>query len=104
MKLRRLHSLPSQRASGFQYPADSHLHTSTKRTPHISMERSSMSVKLLDATDWSGKAFSGHWKLLDGGHLDVIEPATGQPIGGVSKATPGDIRFACASAQQAQPG
>ena len=63
-----------------------------------------MSMKLLDATNWSGKALSGEWKALDGGHLDVIEPATGQPIGGVSKATPADIRIACGAALQAQPG
>ena len=63
-----------------------------------------MSMKLLDATDWSGKALSGEWKALEGGHLDVIEPATGQPIGGVSKATPDDIRAACGGAQQAQRG
>ena len=63
-----------------------------------------MSIKLLDATEWSGKALSGEWRALDGGHLDVIEPATGQPIGGVSKATPADIRIACGAALQAQPG
>ena len=34
----------------------------------------------------------------------MIEPATGQPIGGVSKATPEDIRVACGAALQAQSG
>ena len=63
-----------------------------------------MSMKLLDATDWSGKALSSEWRALDGGHLDVIEPATGQPLGGVSKATPADIRVACGAALQTQSG
>jgi len=59
---------------------------------------------LLKTTDWSGNALSGTWKPLAGGPLSIIEPATGQPVGRVSKATAQDVRDGCAVARQAQPG
>ena len=59
---------------------------------------------LLSTTEWSGKALAREWKPLTGGPLDVIEPATTQPIGRVSRAAPDDVRASCAAARQAQKG
>ena len=61
-----------------------------------------MSGSLLNTTEWSGKALAGEWRPLTGGPLDVIEPATNQPIGRVSRAAPDDVRASCAAARQAQ--
>jgi benzaldehyde dehydrogenase (NAD) len=59
---------------------------------------------LLSTTEWSSKGLADEWKPLTGGPLDVIEPATNQPIGRVSRATPDDVRASCAAARQAQKG
>jgi benzaldehyde dehydrogenase (NAD) len=61
-----------------------------------------MSLSLLAATEWSGKALSGEWKTLAGGRLDVIEPATGQTLGRVACANAADVRAGAAQARKAQ--
>ncbi|MFZ2386587.1 MAG: benzaldehyde dehydrogenase [Polaromonas sp.] len=63
-----------------------------------------MTSSLLKITDWAGKALMGEWKALAGGHIEVIEPATGQPLGRVGRANPQDVRQSCAQARQAQKG
>jgi benzaldehyde dehydrogenase (NAD) len=61
-----------------------------------------MTSSLLKTTDWAGKALAGEWKALAGGNIEVIEPATGQPLGRVARATPQDVRQSCAQARKAQ--
>lgn len=61
-----------------------------------------MSLSLLAATEWSGKALAGEWKALAGGRLDVTEPATGQPLGRVARASAADVRSSAAQARHAQ--
>ena len=61
-----------------------------------------MTLHLMSSADWNGCAFDGNWKPLDGGKIDVIEPATGQPIGRVARASAQDVRSGCAQARQAQ--
>jgi benzaldehyde dehydrogenase (NAD) len=61
-----------------------------------------MSLSLLAATEWSGKALAGEWKSLAGGRLDVIEPATGQTLGRVACANAADVRDSAKQARQAQ--
>lgn len=61
-----------------------------------------MSDGLLTKTNWSGKALAGEWMALAGGQVEVTEPATGQPIGRVSRANAQDVRSSCAAAKQAQ--
>ena len=61
-----------------------------------------MTGHLLSLTDWADKALSGGWKALGGGVIDVVEPATGQPLGRVARANAQDVRAACATARRAQ--
>ena len=61
-----------------------------------------MSLSLLAATEWNGKALAGEWKTLAGGRIDVIEPATGQTLGRVARAGAADVRASAAQARQAQ--
>jgi len=61
-----------------------------------------MTSSLLTSTDWAGKGLSGEWKTLSGGAIDILEPATGESLGRVARATPADVRAACALARQAQ--
>jgi benzaldehyde dehydrogenase (NAD) len=63
-----------------------------------------MTSSLMTATKWAGKGFTGEWKTLSGGDLDVTEPATGQLLGGVGLALAQDVRASCAQARQAQKG
>ena len=63
-----------------------------------------MTSSLMTTADWSGKALSGTWKTLAGGHIDVAEPATGQALARVARANAQDVREACASAAKAQAG
>lgn len=63
-----------------------------------------MTSPFLSPADWSGKALSGSWKTLSGGHIDVTEPATGQNLARVARANPQDVRKACAAAAKAQTG
>ncbi|HMN80253.1 MAG TPA: benzaldehyde dehydrogenase [Burkholderiaceae bacterium] len=58
---------------------------------------------LSDPARWAGKALRGDWVSLQGGTIDVREPATGQTLGQVAAASPADIRAAAAAARQAQP-
>lgn len=61
-----------------------------------------MTSSLLTAADWSGKALLGTWNALGGGQIDVIEPATGDVLGRVARATAQDMRTAAAAAARAQ--
>jgi benzaldehyde dehydrogenase (NAD) len=61
-----------------------------------------MTLSLLAATEWSGKALAGEWKTPGGGRLNVIEPATGQTLGRVGRAGAADVRASAAQARQAQ--
>lgn len=63
-----------------------------------------MNQDLLQMDAWAEKAFGGTWTRLRGGTLPVLEPATNQPISGVSKADSADVAAACAAARAAQPG
>ncbi len=62
-----------------------------------------MTSNLLTSTDWAGKALSGTWRALGAGLIEVTEPATGEVLAQVARATPQDVREACATAAQAQP-
>lgn len=57
---------------------------------------------LLKGSDWSGKAFVGEWQSLSGGQIDIKEPATGQSLGRVARATADDVRVSAVQARQAQ--
>ncbi|MDO8768553.1 MAG: benzaldehyde dehydrogenase [Burkholderiaceae bacterium] len=63
-----------------------------------------MTSSLFTTADWPGKALSGIWKTMTGGHIDVIEPATGQTLTQVARASAQDVREAAAAAAQAQVG
>ncbi len=51
---------------------------------------------------WAERVFNGQWVLPMGGRCQVIEPATGEPLGYVGLAEAQDITQACASAADAQ--
>lgn len=59
---------------------------------------------LLNPDTWSGKAFTGQWQALSGGLIEVMEPATGECLATVARATPADVRAAAAAARAAQRG
>lgn len=59
---------------------------------------------LLDDRAWAGKIFSGGWVDGSGGTAEVVEPATGQPLGRVGAATPADVAKAAERAADAQRG
>ncbi|KWR87818.1 benzaldehyde dehydrogenase [Cupriavidus sp. IDO] len=61
-----------------------------------------MTKSVLSDADWSGKAFTGEWRSLSGEPIVVTEPATGQPLGRVGRATASDMRTSAAQARQAQ--
>jgi len=46
---------------------------------------------LLAETDWHGKIWTGRWSEPSGGTYDAVEPATGQVIAPVGRATPLDV-------------
>jgi benzaldehyde dehydrogenase (NAD) len=60
-------------------------------------------TSLLDAHDWTGALYLGGWAEPGAGSYDVIEPATGQVLGTLGLASPGDVARASALAAQAQP-
>jgi benzaldehyde dehydrogenase (NAD) len=60
-------------------------------------------MALLDPATWSGQIYSDGWRESLGGSRPVIEPATGESIGEVGIANPGDIEQAAALAAKAQP-
>lgn len=65
------------------------------------MSRSS--TPFLDGAPWRERIFDGDWIAAQGGTLEVIEPATGQPLHRTGLASVADIDQACAKAAQAQP-
>ncbi len=46
---------------------------------------------LLDDGAWHGKVWTGAWTDGSGGTYDAVEPATGQTIAPVGRATPEDV-------------
>lgn len=63
-----------------------------------------MDDMLMDAGIWAGKALVQGWEELQGGCIEVREPATGSVLARVALADPADVRRACSVAQQAHPG
>ena len=61
-------------------------------------------MALLDTGAWQGKVWTGAWTDGSGGTYDAVEPATGETIGSVGKATPADVSTAAARAVEAQRG
>lgn len=61
-----------------------------------------MTLSLLAAAEWSGRALAGTWKPLAGGRIEITEPATGQPLGRVARASAADVRESAAAARAAQ--
>lgn len=61
------------------------------------------STPFLDGAPWRERIFDGDWIAAQGGTLEVIEPATGQPLHCTGLASVADIDQACAKAAQAQP-
>jgi benzaldehyde dehydrogenase (NAD) len=59
-----------------------------------------MADSVLKSNDWSGKFLSGGWK--SGSVMDVVEPATGETLAQVARATAADVRAAAAAAKDAQ--
>src|SRR3712207_2786710 len=59
-------------------------------------------VALLDDGAWQGKLWTGDWTDGSGGSYDVVEPATGDVVGAVGKATPEDVVAAADRAAEAQ--
>jgi benzaldehyde dehydrogenase (NAD) len=57
---------------------------------------------LLDDGAWQGKVWTGAWTDGSGGTYDAVEPATGDVIGAVGKATPEDVHAAATRAVEAQ--
>jgi benzaldehyde dehydrogenase (NAD) len=57
---------------------------------------------LLDDGAWQGKVWTGAWTDGSGGTYDAVEPATGEVIAPVGKATPEDVHTAAVRAVQAQ--
>ena len=60
-------------------------------------------ANVLDAGTWQGKLFGGKWNDAQGGRIEVKEPATGETLTSVGRATPADVTRAASSARQAQP-
>jgi len=63
-----------------------------------------VSSELLAPEVWSRRLFSHGWEEGAGGDAAVIEPATGEELGRVGLASPGDVRSACEAAGRSQPG
>src|SRR3712207_9461367 len=57
---------------------------------------------LLDDGAWQGKIWTGAWTDGGGGTYDAVEPATGDVIGPVGRATPEDVVTAAERAVEAQ--
>lgn len=55
-----------------------------------------------DASDWTGKIYSGGWRQSEGGGQWVNEPATGERLAQVGVAAPADVARAGALAARAQ--
>jgi benzaldehyde dehydrogenase (NAD) len=61
-------------------------------------------MALMDESAWRGKVFLDGWTTGGGGDAAVTEPATGQEIGRVGLASPGDVARAAQVAAAAQVG
>ncbi|WP_285609899.1 benzaldehyde dehydrogenase [Actinokineospora globicatena] len=59
-------------------------------------------MALLDDGAWQGKVWTGDWTEASGGTYTAVEPATGESLGEVGKATPADVRAAALRATEAQ--
>ncbi|MDA3644999.1 benzaldehyde dehydrogenase [Saccharopolyspora indica] len=59
-------------------------------------------MTILDTERWAKQVFTGRWQPAGGTPAEVVEPATGQLLGHVGRATPADIDTACAKAAAAQ--
>ncbi|GLY30526.1 aldehyde dehydrogenase [Kineosporia sp. NBRC 101731] len=65
-------------------------------------ERDGGLMALLDDTSWHGKIWTGGWTDGSGGVYDCVEPATGEKVAQVGRATPGDVTDAATRAAAAQ--
>ena len=59
-------------------------------------------MALLDDGAWQGRLWTGAWIDGSGGTYDVVEPATGDVVGAVGRATPEDVAAAADRAAEAQ--
>ncbi|WP_018682919.1 benzaldehyde dehydrogenase [Actinokineospora enzanensis] len=59
-------------------------------------------MALLADGAWHGKIWTGSWTDGGGGGYQAVEPATGQQLGEVGRATPADVRAAAERAGAAQ--
>ncbi len=57
---------------------------------------------LLDSAPWREHLFDGGWRAASAA-ADIVEPATGRPLGRCGVATPADVASAAAAAAAAQP-
>ncbi|MEY9834837.1 aldehyde dehydrogenase family protein [Streptacidiphilus sp. EB103A] len=55
-----------------------------------------------DTDEWTGRIYSGGWRLSEGGTATVTEPATGEQLAQVGVAAPADVARAAVTAAQAQ--
>ena len=60
------------------------------------------SATLMDPQVWTGKIFNGEWITPTGGEYQVVEPATGNRLGVVGRASLDDVRKAADRAAEAQ--
>jgi benzaldehyde dehydrogenase (NAD) len=61
-------------------------------------------MSLLDSTSWTGKIYVDGWVPGGGGEYPVREPATGNDLDALGRATPGDVGKAVSRAAEAQKG
>ena len=59
-------------------------------------------MSLLGSKEWEGKIFIDGWVAGSGGEYAVTEPATGDELGKMGSATPGDVERAAELAVEAQ--
>jgi benzaldehyde dehydrogenase (NAD) len=59
-------------------------------------------MALLEDGAWRGKVWTGAWTDGSGGTYAAVEPATGEDLGEVGRATPADVEKAAARAVEAQ--
>ncbi|GAA1789952.1 benzaldehyde dehydrogenase [Planosporangium flavigriseum] len=59
-------------------------------------------MALLDDGTWQGKIWTGSWTEATGGTYTAVEPATGESLGEVGRATPADVSAAADRAVAAQ--
>ena len=59
-------------------------------------------MALLEDGAWQGKLWTGEWSDGSGGSYAAVEPATGDTLGEVGRATPEDVHTAAVRAVEAQ--